>query len=192
MWVRRAMPRLRASPLYDLVRHHLVQVGEHAVGAGDPAVAASVGSATVDLVRGLLLSAAAEPGEGDVAHETLEARIEAHLRGHLGDPELSPGSVANAHHMSVRALHKAWSSREATLMDWVMRERLAGARRDLAQEHGDLGASTVAATARRWGFSDPAHFTRRFRAAYGIPPTEWRRSRQTTRTSAPATEESEA
>ena len=185
---RQAMHRLRASPLYDLVRHHLMQVGKHA-GTEDRAVAASVGSATVDLVRGLLLSAATEPREHDVAHETLEARIEAHVRGHLGDPELSPSSVAGALHVSVRALHKAWSVRETTLMDWVTQERLAGARRDLAQAHG---AFTVAATARRWGFSDPAHFTRRFRAAYGIPPSEWRRSRQATRTCAPAAEESEA
>ena len=26
-----------------------------------------------------------------------------------------------------------------------------------------------------WGFKDPTHFARRFRAAYGLLPQEWRR-----------------
>ncbi|MFJ9520782.1 AraC family transcriptional regulator [Kitasatospora sp. NPDC101801] len=28
--------------------------------------------------------------------------------------------------------------------------------------------------ARRWGFVNPAHFSRVFRAAYGVSPREWR------------------
>ncbi|MDT5150765.1 MAG: hypothetical protein QOI01_2498, partial [Mycobacterium sp.] len=35
--------------------------------------------------------------------------------------------------------------------------------------------STVA---RRWGFKDPTHFARRFRAAYGMPPSQWLRTAQ--------------
>lgn len=45
-----------------------------------------------------------------------------------------------------------------------------GARADLADRH-----LPIAAVARRWGFKDPTHFTRRFRAAYGVLPSEWRR-----------------
>lgn len=33
----------------------------------------------------------------------------------------------------------------------------------------------IATAARRWGFSDPTHFTRRFRAACAVTPGEWRR-----------------
>ncbi|MEU1540899.1 AraC family transcriptional regulator [Actinacidiphila glaucinigra] len=29
---------------------------------------------------------------------------------------------------------------------------------------------------RRWGFVSPAHFSRSFRAAYGLSPGEWRRT----------------
>uniref|UniRef100_UPI0035A156A4 AraC family transcriptional regulator n=1 Tax=Streptomyces lunaelactis TaxID=1535768 RepID=UPI0035A156A4 len=32
----------------------------------------------------------------------------------------------------------------------------------------------VAAVAHRWGFLSPAHFSRVFRAAYGLPPRAWR------------------
>jgi AraC-like DNA-binding protein len=28
--------------------------------------------------------------------------------------------------------------------------------------------------AQRWGFSNPTHFSRRFRATYGISPRDWR------------------
>ncbi|WSV42983.1 AraC family transcriptional regulator [Streptomyces sp. NBC_01077] len=31
--------------------------------------------------------------------------------------------------------------------------------------------------AARCGFTSPSHFTRRFRAAYGVTPREWRRHR---------------
>ncbi|WP_405914833.1 AraC family transcriptional regulator [Streptomyces sp. NBC_00728] len=32
----------------------------------------------------------------------------------------------------------------------------------------------AAAVARRWDLTDLAHFSRAFRAAYGISPSEWR------------------
>ncbi|WP_406272222.1 AraC family transcriptional regulator [Nocardia sp. NBC_00881] len=34
---------------------------------------------------------------------------------------------------------------------------------------------TIAMILRRWGFRDPSYFVRRFRAAYGLSPWEWRR-----------------
>jgi AraC-like DNA-binding protein len=35
----------------------------------------------------------------------------------------------------------------------------------------------VSAIAARWGLMDAAHFSRAFRAAYGLPPAEYRMSR---------------
>ncbi|MFV6028859.1 helix-turn-helix domain-containing protein [Streptomyces sp. NPDC056264] len=40
--------------------------------------------------------------------------------------------------------------------------------------HAALPVSAVAA---RCGFTNPSHFTRRLRAAYGTTPSEWRRHR---------------
>jgi AraC-like DNA-binding protein len=39
-----------------------------------------------------------------------------------------------------------------------------------------LAARPVSAIAARWGLVDPAHFSRLFRAAYGVPPLEYRRT----------------
>lgn len=36
------------------------------------------------------------------------------------------------------------------------------------------GGRTIAAVANRWGFMSATHFSRVFRAAYGMSPSEWR------------------
>jgi transcriptional regulator GlxA family with amidase domain len=57
------------------------------------------------------------------------------------------------------------------LREWIIRARLERARRPLAA--GPL--LPVATVASRCGFTNATHFTRRFRDAYGIPPSEWQR-----------------
>jgi AraC-like DNA-binding protein len=173
---RRAMAGLHTSPLYDLVRHHLAALDAYAESTNDAAAATSVGEATVELVRALLFSAAGDARQRDVLHDTLNTRIETYLRQNLRDARLCPELVAQTHHISVRTLHNLWSNRETTLMEWVMRERLEGARRELQDTAPGDGSATISHTAARWGFSDPTHFSRRFRAAYGMPPAAWRRA----------------
>ena len=49
--------------------------------------------------------------------------------------------------------------------------RLQAARRDLGtMTHAEM---SVAAISRKWGFRHPSHFSRRFRAAYGVTPREF-------------------
>jgi AraC-like DNA-binding protein len=50
---------------------------------------------------------------------------------------------------------------------------LERSRRDLLDPA--LRARPVSAIAARHGFTEPAHFSRAFRAAYGRPPGEYRR-----------------
>jgi methylphosphotriester-DNA--protein-cysteine methyltransferase len=38
----------------------------------------------------------------------------------------------------------------------------------------EQGGQECALGPARWGFTDPAHFSRAFRAAYGMPPAEYR------------------
>lgn len=57
---------------------------------------------------------------------------------------------------------------------WIRQRRLERCRRDLLDPAlADLPVSAVAA---RWGLMNAAHFSRAFRAAYGLPPTEYRRA----------------
>lgn len=101
-------------------------------------------------------------------------RVKDHITRHLADPGLSPATIAAAHFMSVRHLHKLFEQDGATVAGWIRTQRLERCRRDLlrptAQELG------VAGIARRWGFVSPSHFSRAFRAAYGMSPRDWQGS----------------
>ncbi|WP_063797452.1 helix-turn-helix domain-containing protein [Streptomyces sp. AS58] len=114
--------------------------------------------------------------DGDVtptAEETLRLLIRDYIRAHLDRPELSPSMIAAAHHISVRYLHKLFQGEEMTVSRWIHRQRLQACREDLARS--DLAGLTVETIAQRWGFASLAHFSRTFRAAYGISPVAWRR-----------------
>ncbi|MEU8652341.1 helix-turn-helix domain-containing protein [Streptomyces sp. NPDC048737] len=100
-------------------------------------------------------------------------RIQAFIDRHLADPDLTPQAIARAHHISLRYLHKLFESEDATVGRWMQRRRLQECRRDLVLQ----GNTTIAAVAHRWGFTSASHFSRVFRATYGMTPREWRGTR---------------
>jgi AraC-like DNA-binding protein len=143
-----------------------------------PAEAARLSTAALEV---LAIRLAHElDGDRRVPPEThrraLLVRIHAFIQQHLGDPELSPGVIAAAHHVSLRYLHKLFSEQGETVAGWIRARRLEGCRRDLADPA--LAARPVAGIASRWGLGSPTHFYRLFKEAYGMPPHEYRRSRQ--------------
>ncbi|MFH9012175.1 helix-turn-helix domain-containing protein [Streptomyces sp. NPDC017943] len=112
------------------------------------------------------------PREPQAAAATL-VRVKDHILRHLSDPELSPPLIAAAHFVSVRYLHKLFQADGVTVGEWIRTQRLERCRRDLLRPAP--GEQSVAAVARRWGFVSPSHFSRAFRAAYGVTPREWQR-----------------
>lgn len=102
----------------------------------------------------------------------LVRRVREYIDRHLGDPDLSPERIAHAHHISVRYLHRLFEGEGVTVSRLVQRLRLDACARELARR--GRTAPTVSAVAQRWGFVNPAHFSRTFRAAYGVSPREWR------------------
>jgi AraC-like DNA-binding protein len=171
--IRSAVGDLATSPLYELLQTHARQLYRLLEEDIPASAAESLGSATLELARAVIATVGQDHehlARNDVANEALLTRIEAYVQQHLTDPGLSPESIAKAHHISVRQLYKLWSDKELGLAEWIMRGRLEGARRDIAKD----GSTGIATAARRWGFTDPTHFGRRFRAAYGLSPREWR------------------
>ncbi len=169
--IRRAAPRLHTSRLYPLVRQHAQMIAAPAL-AEDPA-AAELGMATLELVRALFASAAHDARRGaDLLARSLITRIRAYVRIHLREPDLGPDRIAAAHHISRRYLFQLWQDTGTSLEQWIIAQRLTGARADLARP--DNTGRTISAVARHWGFADPAHFSRRFRDEYGLTPREWR------------------
>ncbi|MEU9124481.1 helix-turn-helix domain-containing protein [Streptomyces sp. NPDC048506] len=133
-------------------------------------LAGSVADLLSALVAQLALARAAE--EPDTPNAHLVRRVRAYIDRHLGDPELSPERIAHAHHISVRYLHRLFEGEGVTVSRLVQQRRLEACARELARR--GRTAPTVSAVAQRWGFVNPAHFSRIFRAAYGVSPREWR------------------
>jgi AraC-like DNA-binding protein len=142
----------------------------------DDAEGVRLGTAVLDL---LAAGMAARLDRTDaVAPETrqraLLQRIRAFIDERLGDADLRPTTVAEAHHISLRYLHRLFETEDTTVAEWIRHRRLERCRRDLLDPaHVDR---PVAAIGARWGIPNPAHFNRVFRATYGITPGECRRS----------------
>ncbi|HXV93513.1 MAG TPA: helix-turn-helix domain-containing protein [Pseudonocardia sp.] len=143
-----------------------------------PALSAAGAVRVADEVGRLLATAvteeiAAPPGSGSArANADLVRRIDEHLAARLADPDLGPASVARAHHISTRQLHRLFAQQGDTVARRIHRLRLERCRRDLLDRARADQAITM--IARHAGFTDPARFSRAFRAAYGLPPSEYR------------------
>lgn len=103
----------------------------------------------------------------------LAVSVREYIEANLSDPGLSPASIAAAHFISTRHLHNVFHESGTTVASFIRTQRLDGARRDLRDPlHA---AQPVGAIAARWGFLDAAHFSRTFRDAFGVSPSDWRR-----------------
>ncbi|MFC9996282.1 helix-turn-helix domain-containing protein [Nocardia sp. NPDC127526] len=174
--IRIGAARPQASPLYRLVTGHISELTAMADQvAGDPA-AREIGSACVELVRALMASAAGSDNcdGAAVPSEILLTRIRQFIRDNLSDPRLGAPMIARAHNVSVRYLYKLCGSADLRLEQWIIQERLEQVRRELARPENSR--RSISAIAGKWGFQDPSHFARRFRAAYGMRPRDWRQA----------------
>ncbi len=129
-------------------------------------------TAVVDLLSATL-SASNGGADGKPRRQALVERILAYIEDQLGDPELSPARVAQTHHISIRYLHKLFAEQNITVAGFIRNRRLERSRRDLLDPA--QRSRPVSAIGARYGFTDPAHFSRVFRAAYGSPPGAYRR-----------------
>jgi len=113
-----------------------------------------------------------QPTDPAAVRRSLLVRVQAWVEANLGEPDLSPEIIARANHVSVRYLHRLFHDEGTSVARWVRERRLDNCRRDLTDPaHRDRG---VVAIARRWGFDDPAYFSKIFKASYGEPPGAYR------------------
>jgi len=171
---RRAVVAAAASPMYEMFRRHM----EHVCSAlddlqHDEDALLLVGAATMDLARALLATTSDQRSlQREVLHSTELTRIRVYIDQHLQDTDLNLRSIAKANHVSLRQFYKVWGSSRPTPSEYIMGERLRRAHDDLAR--ADLTSQSIFTIARKWGFTDSAHFSRRFKDAYGITPRDWR------------------
>lgn len=88
---------------------------------------------------------------------------------HLGDADLNPATIAAAHNVSVRTLHRAFQSESQTLAEVLRVRKLERACALLTDP-----SQTVTSVAYRLNFANPSHFSRVFTKHYSISPSEYR------------------
>jgi AraC-like DNA-binding protein len=132
-----------------------------------------VAECLLSLVRALYLGAdEAAAADGPGAASALLPRIKSYVDAHLGDHDLGPETIAAAHYISTRYLHRLFQEETDSVSGWIRARRLERARRDLLDPA--LASDTILTIASRWGMRSAAHFSRAFRAAYGSSPRELR------------------
>ena len=154
------MTRLLASYLTTLSE-------EVALGHDDHACA------TVDVTLELLAAAfrANEAKDHKSPQKKLQNRVFQYIEARLGDADMTPASIAAGNGISLRYLYLLFNDHETTVAGWIRQRRLARCRSELANTRS---TRTISEIAYKWGFSDAAHFSRLFKSAYGIAPTQFR------------------
>lgn len=140
-----------------------------------PELSPAGGIRLADEVSELVTTVATEcrnPHEPSRPQTSLLQRIHRYIGEHLDDPLLDPPTIASAHFISTRQLHRLFAGCGQTVSQVIRRQRLERCRRDLMSVDGAV--LPITEIARRWGFADPAAFSRSFRTTYGSSPTTYR------------------
>lgn len=160
------------SPLGRLVRDfvaQLVPVVDHVDAAtGDRLVRAALellqGAVRSFGSRGDPLPASAVTPTVDAARRYIDAR--------LHDPALTVEAVAQHARVSSAHLQRLFRVDGQSVGDWIWQQRLMRTRALL--EKPELLGWSLTRIAMETGFCDAAHFSRRFKAAFGVSPSAYR------------------
>jgi AraC-like DNA-binding protein len=141
----------------------------------DPNHAAALSEQAVDLLAMALGERLVKSSLPSSTHRSaLLYRLKAHIRSHLADPDLSLAEAAAALGISPRYVNDLLADEDTSFQRYVLAERLAQCRRDLASPV--LAHRHVSEIAFAWGFNDLSHFGRVFREHFGMSPRDFRQS----------------
>jgi AraC-like DNA-binding protein len=144
-----------------------------------PSLAANMAPVTEEMVGNhavdLIALSIARTLEGETVRVSsskaiLLARIRTAIEARLTDPNLHAQDIADAVGISVRYANEILSAQDTSIMQLVLARRLTRCR--YALEDPDQAHRTVSEIAYGWGFCDLTHFGRKFKAAYGMTPSE--------------------
>ena len=113
-------------------------------------------------------------------------RVKDYVRRHLREPSIDCETIARAVQLSPRYLYDLFSDEPSPIMRSIWSERLKNCRRELSLPA--LRNKSIGEIAYSWGFRDLAHFSRSFRAAFGLSPREFRNQAPAKSLGAPATD----
>lgn len=130
------------------------------------------GQALTEAMIGLVVAVLSNEDEAPTLRKSQLARVKEYIAANLDDPELSPTLIAAVKRISVRYLHALFEAESTTVQQYVIRERLLRCRRDL--QNPCMRDRTITEIAYACGFQSSTHFSRRFKEAFGVSPSEFR------------------
>ncbi|MCQ0021832.1 helix-turn-helix domain-containing protein [Streptomyces somaliensis DSM 40738] len=108
----------------------------------------------------------------ETRHHVLFIQATEFIGRHLHDQALGPTLVSAAQCVSTRHLHRVFKQAGTSVAAYIREQRLNRCRQDLVNP--SLQSLPIGAIGARWGFSRHSVFTRTFRTAFGVSPSEYR------------------
>ena len=145
----------------------LATIADAAEGGGE-GVLAALESALAEILSSVLGAL----GGGPAARAALRRRILRAIERRLDNPHLNLARFAEAEGVSARAVEKLLEEDGRTFSQHLRNRRLERAAEALVDPA--QAALAVGEIGFRWGFPDPAHFSRAFRQHFGTTPSIYR------------------
>jgi len=132
--------------------------------------AASAAEMLLPFIRKVFVGTDVDTESESILGSSLLTRIQQYALAHLDDRNLGPESIADAHYISTRYVYKLFEPTGLGASAWIREKRLERA----ADELRTFPTATIAEIATRWGYDNPASFSRAFRQKFGFPPMSLR------------------
>lgn len=117
---------------------------------------------------------AGDPTERADPRSERRRAILAFIDENLGNPELGVASIVRTFGISSRSVHKLFEGEVYTVARMIWERRLERCRDDMLDPA--MANCSITEIAHLWGFSDSQHFSRAFKARYGMTPRDYRSS----------------
>ncbi len=159
----------------DLLAAHIRSLQERSTQLTEADVEATVSASATFLTRLLSEGSSVRPREEE-ADDDLSALAEAAIRDNLALAELSPDWLAQKLGISRASLYRIFAN-DGGIMQYVQERRLLAVQAALSDPLETRRLSRIAADL---GFNSTAHFSRAFRARFGVTASDYRKSQMET------------
>ncbi len=132
----------------------------------------SLGKAIADAICSLADSELRGPSVSTGAarqRSALRTRLLEFVDAHLARDDLDVDLIAARCAVSVRCVHRAFEDSDWTVWGYIRHQRLQQCRAELRDP--EMRGRTMSEIAYAWGFKDVAHFSRAYKAQFGVSPS---------------------
>jgi len=142
-----------------------------------PQVAPRITNLLLELIASAYVDLPAARLEQSCVASALRMRILAYIDQNLTDQDLTPAAIAQAFRVTTRHLHRVFLQQGDTVAHYILSRRLERSR--VALSNPLLTSRSLTRISGEQGFRGLAHFSRVFREAYGMSPSDYRDAART-------------